>query len=465
MSSSSCKLIDDDSSYGQKFKRSVLTIELVVFRHPKMPADEKWFNKKCKALAVTTRYVNSEMGEKPMQELAPAITDCLTSIDYVFRQAAKKFGANDIQFTRNVESDEAFLAKLHMEYDAKLAEIEKLKMLAMLGDLPQRLDLLGWESLTIKSDEIKTGDVIVLKSRVERKKDIGRQITHVALGLGNERVFHCSAETGGVIAKVDTLFKSYFQVSARASPLLRGKDPRAAFLVQPSPLSLTSPSFAPVPQTNSRRNSANNLPFGEMLPPPVIPAEGAAESADEPVQIIGSMSVSPSIHGVIPSVKKGFVFHSDRLWRIPPPMLASAQQQESDDELTSFSSGSAQTTPSDSEDEISSITSSPRILQSSELGEDVLGRARPSISLGAPFRASGDTLDIPRAFKPYSSRNTQNRHSADFGSSPIPRSIRISSSDEQLNSHLQSTLPSLSTSAPNPISILSMINAPGTLNQ
>ena len=93
-------------------------------------------------------------------------------------------------------------------------------MLDWIGNMPRHLSRQRtWRYLRIPVRELKTGDLLFLKN-----KRSPRLVTHVAMALGPEKVFHCSTK-GASIEKINDLFMIYVQ-PADVGAMLSYVDPR-----------------------------------------------------------------------------------------------------------------------------------------------------------------------------------------------------------------------------------------------
>jgi len=120
-------------------------------------------------------------------EAAPAVTDCLTSIIYIFKKALHEF----IPFT-------------------------------FIGDMPRQFMRYGsWRLLSIDSSDAKCGDLIFVKS-----KTFKRLITHVALFVDNARLFHCTPVYGTAVIESSAGFFSRYEQNLSAAKALRYIDLR-----------------------------------------------------------------------------------------------------------------------------------------------------------------------------------------------------------------------------------------------
>lgn len=77
---------------------------------------------------------------------------------------------------------------------------------AWIGDMPRELSQSNWGSHIIDSAELKTGDLLFLKRREQPKL-----ISHIAIVLAPDQIFHCTARLGAVIQSVDQVFERYEQ--------------------------------------------------------------------------------------------------------------------------------------------------------------------------------------------------------------------------------------------------------------
>ena len=102
---------------------------------------------------------------------APAITDCVTAIHYLVRNVFQ------IELPR-----------------------------AWVGDMPRMLSESNWRLLIIDSAELKTGDLLFLKRHKQQSL-----ISHVAIVLTPDQIFHCTARLGPVIQSIGQVFEHYEQ--------------------------------------------------------------------------------------------------------------------------------------------------------------------------------------------------------------------------------------------------------------
>jgi hypothetical protein len=76
-----------------------------------------------------------------------------------------------------------------------------------IGNMPRRLFALSeWRVLWISIDNVRSGDLIFVKNREKPKL-----LSHAALFLNVDRIFHCYARGGAVIQKSEDFFSLYSQ--------------------------------------------------------------------------------------------------------------------------------------------------------------------------------------------------------------------------------------------------------------
>ncbi|MES2273922.1 MAG: NlpC/P60 family protein, partial [Chlamydiota bacterium] len=103
------------------------------------------------------------------RECAPWQTDCLSAIRYLFKKSSRN-------------------------------EFE----LDFVGNMPKTLYRWGWSILRVKKTCLKAGDLIFVGTNK-------RQISHVAIALSSEQIYHSSQKKNGCIEKIETLFREYLQ--------------------------------------------------------------------------------------------------------------------------------------------------------------------------------------------------------------------------------------------------------------
>jgi cell wall-associated NlpC family hydrolase len=121
-------------------------------------------------------------------ESAPFKTDCLTSIQYIFR----------------------------MVFDCFLP-------LDLVGDMPRLLSRSGWTLKMTDPHDLRIGDLIFLKRKSEAKL-----VAHAALVIGPDRIFHCKRDAGAVIESIEKVWEVFEQVLKK--DLLKYIDPRNVVL-------------------------------------------------------------------------------------------------------------------------------------------------------------------------------------------------------------------------------------------
>ena len=92
-----------------------------------------------------------------LREEAPAVTDCLTSIYYVFKRA--------------------------LRIDIPLVYI---------GDMPRLLlSFSNWRVLRIDIKDVRCGDILFVRNKKNEKL-----LSHIALVIGVDKIFHCCPSLG-----------------------------------------------------------------------------------------------------------------------------------------------------------------------------------------------------------------------------------------------------------------------------
>ena len=72
--------------------------------------------------------------------------------------------------------------------------------------MPRELSQSNWNLHIIDSSEIKTGDLLFLKQQKQ-----ARLISHIAIALAPDQIFHCTRHLGAVIQSVEHVFERYEQ--------------------------------------------------------------------------------------------------------------------------------------------------------------------------------------------------------------------------------------------------------------
>lgn len=134
----------------------------------------------CQVLCKTAKYKRCANTEE-----APFRADCLTSIHYLFKDHAE----------------------LSLDW---------------IGNMPRHLSKKhSWQVLQVSPHELKAGDLLFLKYRKS-----SRLVTHVAMALGPDEIFHCSREKkGAAIEKIEEVFARYVQPND-LNAMLSYVDPR-----------------------------------------------------------------------------------------------------------------------------------------------------------------------------------------------------------------------------------------------
>lgn len=90
-----------------------------------------------------------------------------------------------------------------------------------IGDLPRALLSRKWQILNVGSNEVRCGDLVILKNRISR-----RSITHITVALAANRFFQCTWKAGKAeIVPCEALHPRYELVSSEET-LRFYKDPR-----------------------------------------------------------------------------------------------------------------------------------------------------------------------------------------------------------------------------------------------
>lgn len=122
-----------------------------------------------------------------LREDAPLITDCLTSINYVFKKAL----GLDIPLT-------------------------------FIGDMPRRLlSYSEWRLLKIDAKDMQCGDLLFVK----KKKNV-KLLSHVALVVASDRIFHCCQSLGTAVVQSTEDFFCLYEQQLNFRKMVRYVDPR-----------------------------------------------------------------------------------------------------------------------------------------------------------------------------------------------------------------------------------------------
>ncbi len=131
-----------------------------------LPVDQKVLN-----VAVSELKCSSYQRTVSLKE-APAKTDCVTAVHYLMQKV----------FQINLPR-------------------------AWIGDMPRLMSLSHWDLHIIDAAELKTGDLLFLKRR-----ELPNLISHVAIALAADQIFHCTGLLGPVIQSTDQVFERYEQL-------------------------------------------------------------------------------------------------------------------------------------------------------------------------------------------------------------------------------------------------------------
>lgn len=100
-----------------------------------------------------------------------------------------------------------------------------------IGDLPHALTHKKWRALFIPKDELRTGDLLFTRH--------AECITHVAIAIDAERIFHCTINRGAVIDNREDFLQNYPSPFKSAQALINERDPRAYLLKEWAPLPIS----------------------------------------------------------------------------------------------------------------------------------------------------------------------------------------------------------------------------------
>lgn len=122
-----------------------------------------------------------------LREQAPLVTDCLTSIHYVFKQAL----SIDIPLT-------------------------------FIGDMPRQLLSFGeWRALKIEMRNVQCGDILFVRNKRNEKL-----LSHIALIIEVDKVFHCSPSSGTAVIESRNEFFSLYEQKLNFKEMICYIDPR-----------------------------------------------------------------------------------------------------------------------------------------------------------------------------------------------------------------------------------------------
>lgn len=156
-----------------------------IIARPPVPLPEDDIRSKCQSLT-GTKYKKFSY-----REHAPAITDCLTAVEYIYRE------------------------KLQMQLD-------------YIGNMPRHLEQQGWSLLKVNPTEIKPGDLLFLG-------DQKKLVSHVGIVIPDEKlkIFHSSfKKEGAAIEPLSALLEEY-KAPENIDDVLSYKSPKGTLLKNP----------------------------------------------------------------------------------------------------------------------------------------------------------------------------------------------------------------------------------------
>ena len=122
-----------------------------------------------------------------LREQAPLVTDCLTSIHYVFKQA------------------------LHIDIP-----------LTFIGDMPRQLLSFGeWRALQVEMNDVRCGDILFVRNKRNEKL-----LSHIALIIEVDKVFHCCPSSGTAVIESRNEFFSLYEQKLNFKEMICYIDPR-----------------------------------------------------------------------------------------------------------------------------------------------------------------------------------------------------------------------------------------------
>lgn len=120
------------------------------------------------------------------REEAPKVTDCLTSLHYLFKQVK---------------------VEIPVTY---------------IGDMPRELlKKAACHPIRVKSSQIKCGDIIFCRSKTRPKL-----VSHVAVALDVDKIFHCNFDLGTAVVQSQEDFFSRYMQELNFRQMARYIDPR-----------------------------------------------------------------------------------------------------------------------------------------------------------------------------------------------------------------------------------------------
>jgi hypothetical protein len=122
-----------------------------------------------------------------LREEAPTVTDCLTSIHYIFKRALGIYIP-----------------------------------LAFIGDMPrQLLSFSEWNALKIEINEAQCGDILFVRNKKNEKL-----LSHIAVIIEVDKIFHCCPYFGTAVIQSRDDFFSLYEQKLNFKEMARYIDPR-----------------------------------------------------------------------------------------------------------------------------------------------------------------------------------------------------------------------------------------------
>lgn len=256
----------------------------LIYRHPEMPestAVQKNLTDHCAVLTKITKYKR-----KPRKEDAPAESDCLSSIAYVFKKVAELEGINGVRFgtleqignmARTLVSWgwEPMKVAIPLTAEESTASVDSTNHSDMSESLTHSDSL---DSLSAESDSkphrsvpvttLRAGDFIFLT-----KPTSSRLVTHAAISISSTHVFHNSRHPTpdkkyGRIESISKLFATYVPSSTgRITPMEQNTDPRPTLARRTPP---SKGAVVPLPESEALPSHLPVLSAIDLLQLPVV---------------------------------------------------------------------------------------------------------------------------------------------------------------------------------------------------
>lgn len=139
-------------------------------------------------LKVTTELLGKTTYKRPaLREEAPKVTDCLTSIHYIFKKAMKV----------NIS-------------------------LTFIGDMPRKLLACSeWRVMKVAVKDVKKGDIFFVKNKENEKL-----LSHIALIIDKDKIFHCSLFFGTAVIQANEDFFALYEQRLNFKEMIHYIDPR-----------------------------------------------------------------------------------------------------------------------------------------------------------------------------------------------------------------------------------------------